>query len=151
MACMLWDCVVEEQRDDDGLWIHGFVFCLFQNHLFVFCGHVFWSKKPQNWGNWLQEFVACQKLGVKVEMQDLGNDPASGKIGTAIQFANAAEFHPLLWAILICSEQCTLLITTVPSNSIGLLDSLWRLFSWSVISFLKMIDIMTPVHWLIEI
>jgi len=44
----------------------------------------------------LQEFVACQNLGVKVEMQDLGNDPASGKIGTAIQFANAAEFHPLL-------------------------------------------------------
>lgn len=34
MAWMLWDCVVEEQRDDDGLWIHGFVFCPFQIHLF---------------------------------------------------------------------------------------------------------------------
>ncbi|CAN5975373.1 unnamed protein product [Sphagnum jensenii] len=45
----------------------------------------------------LKEFVACQNLGVKVEMQELGNDPASGKIGTAIQFANAAEFHPLLY------------------------------------------------------
>jgi hypothetical protein len=44
----------------------------------------------------LQEFVACQNLGVKVEMQDLDNDPASGKIGTAIRFANATEFHPLL-------------------------------------------------------
>lgn len=31
---MLWDCVVEEQRDHDGLWIHGFVFCPFQIHLF---------------------------------------------------------------------------------------------------------------------
>ncbi|CAK9234434.1 unnamed protein product [Sphagnum troendelagicum] len=45
----------------------------------------------------LKEFVACQNLGVKVEMQELGNDPASGKIGTAIQFANAAKFHPLLY------------------------------------------------------
>jgi hypothetical protein len=24
-----------------------------------------------------------------------GNDPANGKIGTAVKFANAAEFHPL--------------------------------------------------------
>lgn len=53
----------------------------------------------------MQEFVACQNLGVKVEMQDLGSDPASGKIGTTIQFANAAEFHPLLLAYLISSEQ----------------------------------------------
>jgi len=30
-----------------------------------------------------------------VEMVDLGNDPANGKIGTAVRLANAAKFHPL--------------------------------------------------------
>jgi len=41
--------------------------------------------------------VCClPKSGSQSGNAGLGNDPASGKIGTAIQFANAAEFHPLL-------------------------------------------------------
>lgn len=37
----------------------------------------------------------CKKLGLDVEMVDLGKDPGSGSIGTALRFPGAAQFNPI--------------------------------------------------------
>jgi glycine/D-amino acid oxidase-like deaminating enzyme/nitrite reductase/ring-hydroxylating ferredoxin subunit len=42
-----------------------------------------------------KEFEACQKLGLNVEMVDLGSDPSSGSISTALRFPNAGQFNPI--------------------------------------------------------
>lgn len=42
-----------------------------------------------------KEFDVCRKLGLNVEMVDLGNDPSSGSIGTALKFSNAGQFDPI--------------------------------------------------------
>ena len=43
-----------------------------------------------------QEIEVCKRLGFDVKMVDLKKDPKHGKIGVAILFPGAAEFHPLM-------------------------------------------------------
>jgi hypothetical protein len=65
-----------------------------------------------------RSFDTCQNLSIKVEMVDLGNDPANGKIGTAVKFANAAEFHPLWWvSSVLCDHLEWLSLGTSPTYS----------------------------------
>ncbi|XP_059077403.1 uncharacterized protein LOC131039572 isoform X3 [Cryptomeria japonica] len=45
----------------------------------------------------IKEFEACKRVRLDVKMVELGNDPAYGKVGKAIQFPNSGEFHPLLF------------------------------------------------------
>ncbi|XP_059077402.1 uncharacterized protein LOC131039572 isoform X2 [Cryptomeria japonica] len=45
----------------------------------------------------IKEFEACKRVRLDVKMVELGNDPAYGKVGKAIQFPNSGEFHPLLY------------------------------------------------------
>nr|PNR54014.1 hypothetical protein PHYPA_007690 [Physcomitrium patens] len=42
-----------------------------------------------------KEFDVCKKLGLNVDMVDLGKDPSSGGIGTAMRFPNSGQFDPI--------------------------------------------------------
>lgn len=37
----------------------------------------------------------CQRLGLNAELVDLGNDPSTGSVGTALKFPNAGQFNPI--------------------------------------------------------
>jgi glycine/D-amino acid oxidase-like deaminating enzyme/nitrite reductase/ring-hydroxylating ferredoxin subunit len=42
-----------------------------------------------------KEFDVCKKLGLNVDMVDLGKDPSSGSIGTTMRFLNSGQFDPI--------------------------------------------------------
>lgn len=67
-------------------------------HFYRLDGYLFPHDKSKEAMNLLlQEFEACKRVGLDVRMVDLGDDPAYGKVGKAIQFPNSGEFHPLLY------------------------------------------------------